>query len=69
MGIAICLSLILSAYRDENEPATITDPDAVKPEDWLEDEPSLLPDPEATKPADWCAVVIATKISNSLYPL
>ena len=42
-----------SVSRDENEPATITDPDATKPDGWLDDEPRLVPDPDAAKPDDW----------------
>ena len=42
-----------SVTRDENEPATITDPDATKPDGWLDDEPRLVPDPDAAKPDDW----------------
>ena len=43
----------LCDYRDETEPETIPDTDAVIPEGWLEDEPELIPDPDAEKPADW----------------
>eukprot|EP00493_Phyllostaurus_siculus_P022406 UN22738 len=31
----------------------ISDPDAVKPDDWLEDESKLIADPNAEKPSDW----------------
>ena len=48
----ICLCCY-SVSRDENEPATITDPDAAKPDGWLDDEPRLVPDPDAAKPDDW----------------
>lgn len=44
---------MVCVVRDESEPASITDPDATQPEDWLEDEPMLTPDPDAEKPADW----------------
>ena len=39
--------------RDEEAPATIQDPDAVKPEGWLDDEPEFVADPAADKPDDW----------------
>lgn len=31
----------------------IPDPNAVKPEGWLDDEDEMIPDPHAIKPADW----------------
>jgi hypothetical protein len=31
----------------------ITDTNAVKPADWLEDEPEVIPDPDAEKPEEW----------------
>ena len=31
----------------------IPDPDAVKPEGWLDDGPEEVPDPDASKPEDW----------------
>ena len=31
----------------------ITDTQATKPDDWLEDEPEVIPDPEAEKPDEW----------------
>lgn len=40
--------------RDEDAPAKIEDPDAVKPEGWLDDEPEFVPDSNAEKPEDWC---------------
>lgn len=43
----------VSNWRDEDEPAKIEDPDAVKPEGWLDDEPQYVPDPNAKKPKDW----------------
>ena len=46
-------TLILIHFRDENEPATIVDTSAVKPDGWLDDEKTLIPDPDAIKPADW----------------
>lgn len=39
--------------RDENAPRKIEDPNAVIPDDWLEEEEALIPDPEAVKPSDW----------------
>ncbi len=39
--------------RDEDAPAKIDDPDAMKPEGWLDDEPEFVPDPNAEKPEDW----------------
>lgn len=39
--------------RDESEPEKIPDPDAEKPEGWLDDELELIPDEDAEKPADW----------------
>lgn len=29
------------------------DPDALKPEGWLDDEPEFVADPNAEKPEDW----------------
>lgn len=40
-------------FRDEDAPATVPDPDAVKPEGWLDDEPEFVPDSTAEKPEDW----------------
>lgn len=40
-------------YRDEDAPKMITDPDAVKPDGWLDDGPESIPDPDASKPDDW----------------
>lgn len=39
--------------RDEDAPAKIEDPDALKPEGWLHDEKEFVPDPNAEKPEDW----------------
>ena len=36
----------------------IPDPNAKKPEGWLDDAPLKIPDPKAKKPADWCAVAL-----------
>lgn len=41
--------------RDEDAPAKMEDPDAVKPEGWLDDEEDFTPDPNAEKPEDWWA--------------
>lgn len=41
--------------RDEDAPAKMEDPDAVKPEGWLDDEEDFSPDPNAEKPEDWWA--------------
>lgn len=40
-------------FRDESEPATIIDEDAVIPDGWLLDEEVYIPDPAAVKPDDW----------------
>ena len=42
-----------TVYRDENEPETIEDMTAEKPDGWLDDEPELVPDETAEKPSDW----------------
>ncbi len=39
--------------RDEDAPAKVPDPDAVKPDGWLDDEPEFVSDPTAEKPDDW----------------
>ncbi|PIO23036.1 hypothetical protein AB205_0156670, partial [Aquarana catesbeiana] len=39
--------------QDEGGPVKIEDPNAVKPEGWLDDESHLIPDSEAHKPSDW----------------
>ena len=39
--------------RDEDAPAKIDDPDALKPEGWLDEEPEFVADPNAEKPEDW----------------
>lgn len=39
--------------RDEEAPAMVEDPNALKPEGWLDDEPELVADPSAEKPDDW----------------
>lgn len=44
----VCLCL-----RDEEAPAKIDDPDALKPEGWLDEEPEFVSDPNAEKPEDW----------------
>lgn len=31
----------------------IPDPNAVKPEGWLDDGPEYIPDPDAVQPDDW----------------
>lgn len=41
--------------RDEDAPAKVEDPDAVKPEGWLDDEEDFTADPNAEKPEDWWA--------------
>lgn len=41
--------------RDEDAPAKIEDPDAVKPDGWLDEESDFIPDPNAEKPEDWWA--------------
>lgn len=43
------------SLRDEDAPAKIEDPDAVKPEGWLDHEEDFTPDPSAEKPEDWWA--------------
>ena len=47
------LSLSVPAPRDEEAPAKIQDPDALKPEGWLDEEPEFVSDPSAEKPEDW----------------
>lgn len=39
--------------RDDDAPAKIEDPDALKPEGWQDDEAEFVPDPNAEKPEDW----------------
>ena len=39
--------------RDEDAPMKIPDPNAVKPEGWLDDGPEYIPDPDAVQPNDW----------------
>lgn len=46
MDLCVCL-------RDEDAPAKIEDPDALKPEGWLDDEAEFVSDPSAEKPEDW----------------
>lgn len=41
------------SLRDEDAPAKIQDPDAVKPEGWLDHEEDFTSDPNAEKPEDW----------------
>jgi len=45
--------LCTETYRDEDEPETIEDTNAEKPEGWLDDEPELVPDNNAEEPEDW----------------
>lgn len=47
------LYLCISLSRDEDAPAKVPDPDAVKPDGWLDDEPEFVSDPTAEKPDDW----------------
>lgn len=55
-GLTIILKMWVCAYlRDEDAPAKIEDPDAAKPEGWLDDEEDFTPDPNAEKPEDWWA--------------
>lgn len=44
---------LLDLSRDEDAPAKVPDPDAVKPDGWLDDEPEFVSDPAAEKPDDW----------------
>lgn len=46
--VCVCVCL-----RDEDAPAKIEDPDALKPEGWLDDEAEFVSDPSAEKPEDW----------------
>lgn len=48
MDVCVCVCV-----RDEDAPAKIEDPDAMKPEGWLDDEAEFVPDPNAEKPEDW----------------
>lgn len=43
----------ISLSRDEDALAKVPDPDAVKPDGWLDDEPEFVSDPTAEKPEDW----------------
>ena len=43
----------VSYFRDESEPSTIVDEDAVMPDGWLEDEEVYIPDVSSVKPDDW----------------
>lgn len=45
--------IFLYLSRDEDAPAKVPDPDAVKPDGWLDDEPEFVSDPTAEKPDDW----------------
>lgn len=47
------LYLCIFLFRDEDAPAKVPDPDAVKPDGWLDDEPEFVSDPTAEKPDDW----------------
>ena len=60
-GICCKHTLLMVASRDEDEPSTIIDPDATKPDGWLDDEPRLVPDPEAVKPEDWWVLHLAPR--------
>lgn len=42
-----------SYFRDEDAPAKIIDPTAVKPEGWLDNAAEYIGDPSAEKPEDW----------------
>ena len=42
-----------SISRDEDAPKKIPDPNAKKPDGWLDDAPENIPDPNAKRPADW----------------
>lgn len=60
---------VCSMNRDETQPESITDEDAVIPDGWLEDEEVYIPDPSAVKPNDWyvqvlvlCGVVIGKEM-------
>lgn len=44
---------VVNCCRDEEAPALVEDPKALKPEGWLDDEPELVSDPSAEKPDDW----------------
>ena len=52
-------------YRDEDEPMEIPDPDAVKPDLWLDDEPQYIPDPTATKADDWFVMKLISLMRNT----
>lgn len=45
--------IFLYLSRDEDAPAKVPDPDAVKPDGWLDDEPEFVSEPTAEKPDDW----------------
>lgn len=45
--------MLCLCIRDEDAPLKIPDPDAVKPEGWLDDGPEYIPDPDASQPDDW----------------
>lgn len=51
--LSFILIILSFLYRDENAPQKIPDPDAVKPEGWLDDGPETIPDPDARQPDDW----------------
>ena len=46
-------SFLASRPRDEDLPQKIPDPDATKPEGWLDDGLLEIVDPDASKPSDW----------------
>jgi len=48
---------MLERVRDEDEPETIEDENAEKPEGWLDDEPELIADESSEKPSDWSVVL------------
>lgn len=47
--------------RDEDAPAKVEDPNAVKPEEWLEEEEEFISDPNADKPEDWYEIYPSRK--------
>ena len=55
--------------RDEDAPKTIPDPDAVKPELWLDEGPETIPDPDASIPDDWSVTVCQLKVLSMLFPI
>ncbi len=51
-------SFLFCYYRDEDAPKMITDPNAVKPDGWLDEGPETIPDPDASLPEDWFVPLI-----------